>query len=122
MKRVRVEELQRLMQRRPPIPVQNPDVDEGIAGIGDGAADVRSQRPGERDAQRDEQDCRAEMLPSHAARMIIRRLPSRSVWNRSGIFQSLAGLAVPLLTTAVLHSAASVAKLYWVGRFGRNAL
>lgn len=44
------------------------------------------------------------------------------VSNRSGIFRSLAGLAVPLLTTAVLHSAASMAKLYWVGRFGRNAL
>src|SRR5688500_6955959 len=54
MKRIRVEEMQRLVQRRPPIPVENPDVDEWIPGIGGCPAEVRSERPGEGHAQDDE--------------------------------------------------------------------
>lgn len=40
----------------------------------------------------------------------------------AGILKSLAALALPMLVTAALQSATGLIKLYWVGRFGRDAL
>jgi len=40
----------------------------------------------------------------------------------SGILKSLAALALPMLVTAALQSATGLVKLYWVGRFGGDAL
>src|SRR5438874_2190789 len=41
VKRIRVEEMQRLMERRVPVPVENPCVDVGVAGPRHRAIEVR---------------------------------------------------------------------------------
>src|SRR5438270_1761850 len=50
-----LEEMKRLMQRRVPVPIEDPCVDEWIAGIRHGGAQIPRERPGHRNGEQGEE-------------------------------------------------------------------
>ena len=63
IERVRIKEVQRLMKRRVPIPIENPSIDVRVTAPSNRAIDVSRQRPRHRDAQQQEESERCGVLP-----------------------------------------------------------
>ena len=90
MKGVGVKQRERRRERGMVIPVENPNVDEGIAGIRDGAIHKPRERPGHCDRGKEEQDGRRH-VSTHDRASMHGVAPRRSVQASLASFVAAGG-------------------------------